>query len=164
MTFPDNIALRDYCKMSLRLSLTITTTNFSFTLPTHKSDRYFEGDRILIQKSSSGPNALAAMTAYVKSRDRRCPLHPHLWLTSDGSIPTRSWFLLRLKRFFPSNIAGHSMRAGGATALAQAGASADIIKAAGRWSSNAFERYIRKNPFLMHAMMIGQTSAFDGPN
>ena len=49
-------------------------------------------------------------------------------------------------------------------ALAQAGAAPELIKAAGRWSSDAFERYIRKNPMLMHALILGRSSAFDGPS
>ena len=38
---------------------------------------------------------------------------PQLWLRSDGSMPSRSWFLSRLHSVFPCSIGGHSMRAGG---------------------------------------------------
>jgi hypothetical protein len=37
----------------------------------------------------------------------------------------------------------HSGRIGGATALAAAGLSDSAIKAAGRWKSDAIERYVR---------------------
>ena len=72
------------------------------------------------------------MLSYVTLRDHLFPLHPTLWLRENGTVPSRSWFLSKLRTFFSSEIAGHSMRAGGATALAQAGASPEIIKAAGR--------------------------------
>ncbi|EIW75346.1 hypothetical protein CONPUDRAFT_159472 [Coniophora puteana RWD-64-598 SS2] len=69
-----------------------------------------------------------------------------------GSLPTCSWFMARLRRLFPPSIAGHSMRAGRATALAEAGVPPDRIQAAGRWSSEAFKVYIRKHPALLAAL------------
>ena len=60
-----------------------------------------------------------------------------------GAVPTRSFFILRLRQFFTSEVAGQSMRAGGATALAEAGVAPSIIQAAGRWASEAFLVYIR---------------------
>ena len=47
------------------------------------------------------------------------------------------------------DIAGQSLRAGGATMLAEMGFAPHIIQAAGRWSSEAFQIYVRKNPFLL---------------
>ena len=84
------------------------------------------------------------MEHYIRSRDGLFPLHPQLWLRANGLSPTRSWFLRKLHQYCPMDIAGQSMRAGGATALAEAGTSADLIHGAGRWASDAFERYIRK--------------------
>jgi len=48
---------------------------------------------------------------------------------------------------------GHSMRAGGATALTCAGFAPALIQSAGCWSSTAFEGYIRQHPFILHAIM-----------
>jgi hypothetical protein len=62
----------------------------------------------------------------------------------------------RLRKFFPNEIAGQSLRSGGATSLAEAGADLATIQAAGRWSSKAFRIYIRKNPFLLHAIIVGR--------
>ena len=92
---------------------------------------------------------------YLNSRDKYFPLHPELWLTSKGSVPTRHWFMSRLRKFFPREIAGQSLRSGGATSLAEAGADLETIQAAGRWSSEAFRIYIRKNPVLIHAILFG---------
>jgi hypothetical protein len=77
-------------------------------------------------------------------------------LRSNGTIPTRSWFIHRLRQFFPNSIAGQSMRAGGATALAEAGTPPILIQAAGRWSSDTFNRYVRKSPFLFEALLSGR--------
>ena len=95
------------------------------------------------------------MKCYLGSRDWLFPLHPQLWLWANGSSPTRSWFLQHLHQYLPAEIAGQSIRAGGATALAEAGAPTDLIRGTGRWSSNAFKRYIRKNVIVLHALILG---------
>jgi hypothetical protein len=48
------------------------------------------------------------------------------------------------------------MRAGGATTLAEAGVSPHLIQAAGRWSSDTFTHYVRKNPFMFQALLMGK--------
>lgn len=40
------------------------------------------------------------------------------------------------------------MRAGGASAMAQAGLEMEIIQDTGRWSSEAFKSYVRDHPML----------------
>ncbi|KAJ8581131.1 hypothetical protein M405DRAFT_752267 [Rhizopogon salebrosus TDB-379] len=42
---------------------------------------------------------------------------------------------------------------GGATALAASGVAPDLIRAAGRWSSDEFNKYIRVHPYILHAMI-----------
>jgi hypothetical protein len=88
------------------------------------------------------------------SRDRLFPNFPELWLRSHGGIPTRSWFMGRFRSLLTDpNLNGHSLRAGGATALALAGATPQTIQAAGRWSSDEFRKYIRLHPFLLQALI-----------
>ena len=45
---------------------------------------------------------------------------------------------------------------GGATVLAEAGTAPHLIQTAG--SSNTFNHYVRKNPFLFEALLIGHLS------
>jgi hypothetical protein len=63
-----------------------------------------------------------------------------------------------LRHYFPKEIAGQSLRAGGATSLAEAGADLETIRAVGRWSSTAFRIYLRKNPVLLHAVIFGRAA------
>jgi hypothetical protein len=156
MAVTDNLNLRDFRKVVLRSSLTWVGNDFEFLLPTHKTDTTFEGNRVHIAQIIGAPDPKPIMASYIRSRDRLFPLHPQLWLRVTGVSPTRSWFLRRLKEFCPADIAGQSMRAGGATVLAQAGASVELIRGAGRWSSDAFERYIRKNVVVLHALILGR--------
>jgi len=156
MSVSDNPQLRDFRKVVLCNSLIWVGNDYEFLLPAHKTDTVFEGNRVHIAKIIDAPDPRPIMMHYIHSRDQLFPLHPQLWLCANGSSPTRSWFLRRLRHFCPPEIAGQSIRAGGATALAQSGAPADLIRGAGRWSSNAFERYIRKNVIVLHALILGR--------
>ena len=71
------------------------------------------------------------MEHYIRSRDILFPFHPQLWIKANGTVPLRSWFIARLWRYFGTTVAGQSMRAGGATAMAEAGAVPELIKGAG---------------------------------
>jgi hypothetical protein len=156
LVFPDKLVLRNYRKISLRHTVHRLANQFSFFLPSHKGDRTFEGNTIIIQKLGTLSDPYKPFVAYLTSRDTFFPLNPELWLTSQGSVPTRHWFMSRLRTFLPTKFAGHSMRAGGATSLAEAGANVSTIQAVGRWSSDAFQIYIRKNPVVLHALLFGR--------
>jgi hypothetical protein len=156
LVFPDKKNLRNYRKIALRHSVALLPSQYSFFLPSHKADPFFEGNTVLIQKNNTPTDPQRPFLAYLNSRDRLFPIHPELWLTSSGRVPTRHWFITRLRKFFPKEIAGQSLRSGGATSLAEAGADLATIQAAGRWASKAFHIYIRKNPFLLHAIILGR--------
>jgi hypothetical protein len=161
ITWPNKVTLRDFKKVTMRFSLEFFAREYSFWLPTHKADTTFEGNRIVVRQISGAPDPLPIMKRYIDSRDARFPFHPQLWLRADGTIPLRSWFITRLHHYFGPDIAGQSMRAGGATAMAEAGAVPELIKGAGRWSSKSFERYIRKNPVVLHALILSRSSHYE---
>ena len=154
MAISDNPDLRDFRKVVLRNSIKWLGSEFEFLLPAHKADTTFEGNRVHIAQIIDAPDPGPIMANYIASRDKLFPLHPQLWLHANGSSPTRSWFLRHLRHYCPPDIAGQSMRAGGATTLAQAGAPTDLIRAVGRWSSAVFERYIQKNAIVPHALIL----------
>ncbi|KAF5358697.1 hypothetical protein D9757_014374 [Collybiopsis confluens] len=49
LVWPDKKSLRSFRKVIMRDSLVITPSQYEFTLPTHKSDRAFEGNKIIIK-------------------------------------------------------------------------------------------------------------------
>jgi hypothetical protein len=154
MTFPDSRTVRDWRKVSKRSSVKIWSHQYEFFLPAHKADRIFEGNRVLICSfPSSSFDPCPIFHRYLTSRDRLFPAASPLWLTSRGNVPTRSFFISRLRRFLPKTFAGASMRAGGATFLATIGSPPEIIRGLGRWSSNAWELYIRLHPTLLHLLL-----------
>ena len=152
---PDRLDLRTFRKVSRRTSVSLHRDHAKFVLQSHKSDRFFEGADVVVKNSiRRGPDPFGAFTTYIKSRDHLFPCRLELWLKKDGAIPSRSWFTRRLHKLIPTdNISGHSMRAGGATALAVSGATSSVIQAIGRWSSEAWQAYIRKHPILLHAIL-----------
>jgi hypothetical protein len=151
LVWPDKRDLQDYRKVVLRTSVEFSPSSYSFFLPAHKGDRFFEGNRVLILQTLTADDPFSPFKNYLAHRDAAWPYNPELWLRHDGSIPTRCWFIARLRRHFTSDVAGHSLRSGGATALAQAGVPMHVIQAIGRWSSDAFQSYIRTHPLLLAA-------------
>ncbi|THH27792.1 hypothetical protein EUX98_g6401 [Antrodiella citrinella] len=160
LVWPDKLALRSWRKVILRSSVTLYNTGYGYLLPTSKTDAIFEGATIIIDSSHTQINTFdphACFLAYLTSRDSHFSFQPALWLTASGSIPTRAWFLARLRVLRDMggnlNVGGHSLRSGGATHFAVQGWPDDRIQALGRWSSDAFKIYIRKNPVVLQALL-----------
>ena len=97
LIFSDKKALRNYLKISLRHLVSFLPSCYSFFLPSHKGDHFFEGNTIVIQKINSLTDPYEPFSRYIASRDE----NPELWLTSRGTVPTRHWFLSCLRAFFP---------------------------------------------------------------
>ena len=158
LTIPDDKSIIDHRKITSRTSVSISNDDYRFFLPSHKADKTFEGNTIIIQHHEITIDPLSHFKKYLSSRDRLFPFSSDLWLRADGSRPTRSFFIRRMKLFFQSDVAGQSMRAGGATSLAENGVPPNIIQAIGRWASLAFQIYIRKNPVLLQALLFGRAA------
>ena len=161
LVWPDKKGLQDFRKVTKRDSVELLPEGFSFFLPGHKADKFFEGNKVIVQWNSSGDDPDEPFRKYLQSWDRLFPFHPHLWLWADGSVPTRGWFIHRLRQHFPADIAGHSLHAGGATALTQAGIPPHIIQAIGHWASDTFHIYIRHHPVLLTALLFSNRSLTD---
>ncbi|KAF9025049.1 hypothetical protein BDZ89DRAFT_901573, partial [Hymenopellis radicata] len=85
----------------------------------------------------------------VNIRDlRKCSRRSTVTLFHDGYE-----FDLPYHKADHTQFAGQSMRAGGATAMAEDGFAPHLIQAAGRWASDTFQIYIRKNPVLLQALL-----------
>ena len=157
LTFPNDISLQNWRKVTRRTTVKLQDSFYEFSLPGHKADRFFEGNRIIIPAHRFNLHPLRHFSKYLASRDSIHPVASPLWLTEAGTVPTRSFFVARLRVFFDRDVAGQSMRAGGATALAEHGVSPTIIQASGRWASEAFLIYTRKNPTLLQGFLSATT-------
>ena len=159
LVWPDKKDLQDFRKVTTRDSVELLPKGFSFYLPGHKANRFFEGNKVIVQQTSSGNDLDEPFHKYLKSHDHLFPFHPQLWLQADGSVPTRGWFIHHLHQHFPADITGHSLHAGGATALAQAGIPPHIIQAIGRWASDTFQIYIRHHLVLLTTLLFSNRSS-----
>ena len=153
LTFPDDVSLQNWRKVTRRTTVKLQDSFYEFILPGHKADRFFEGNKIIIPAHRFTLHPLHHFSRYLASRDSIHPVASPLWLTEAGTVPTRFFFVNRLRIFFDKDIAGQSMRAGGATTLAEHGASPAIIQASGCWASDTFLIYIRKNPTLLQGFL-----------
>lgn len=163
LVWPDNSALRTYRKLTVRATVKVNAASFEYLLPAHKADPFFKGNHILIQRTACAPDPHSSFISYLAARDAQFPLRAELWLRANGAVPTHAWFIRKLRAIFLRDIAGHSMRTGGATSLATAGVPPGTIQALGRWSSDAWLVYIRKHPALLSAMICDGRSLHDSP-
>ncbi len=123
LSMPDTKKLRNWRKIVQRSFAEWLLVGYAFFLPTHKADTTFEENEVIIPTNADPTfNPTPVFRRYVASRDQKHPVHPALWVTAAGSIPTWSWFMKRLRQIFSNTrIVGQSMRAGGATDLAEQG-------------------------------------------
>lgn len=173
LTVPDSNYLFDSNKIILRSSLQFSSCKkfIQYHLPYSKSDSCFIGAPIIIQSfENTTACPVKLLKAYLRSRDELFMGASELFVTVSGSPPSRTWFLSRFHKYFDKSFSGHSLRSGGATALAQAGATMDYIKSAGRWSSEAFLIYVRghvalrlpenQNHVIGHSSHVGANVTF----
>ncbi|KIK82392.1 hypothetical protein PAXRUDRAFT_804665, partial [Paxillus rubicundulus Ve08.2h10] len=114
----------------MRHSLILTANVLQFTLPSHKADQFGDGNSILVKRTALHNDTVGIMKQYITGRDATFPYHPQLWLTTSGNVPTRSWFMRRIHSLLTHAVSGHSMQAGGATAMANSGIAPHLIQTA----------------------------------
>ena len=111
-----------------------------------------KGFTLPISCSSSDVCALCSMHAMLTVRYQLgLPSAPHdpVFTFSSGVPLTKNAFVTQTRMYLrsvvpnPSDYSGHSFRAGSATTAAMAGLGDWEIQLLGRWTSNAYLRYIR---------------------
>lgn len=153
LTLTDDESLQDYRRVMMRTHLKKTAFGFSILLSGHKADQSHLGNDVILAARDDPLDPRTPLLAYLVLRDSNFPLSPFLWLRANGDVPTYSWFTSTLKSVLGEDFGGSSMRSGGATWLSASGSSDDDIRRAGRWSSEAYERYLRAHPLILHARL-----------
>ena len=138
-----------------------------FTYSRHtlrKEDVALNGDHLSIRFKSFKHSGGVGVTQAIPAVQRKavCPVHlldqyltlrggkkGYLFVKEDGEAPSRKEFLEWLKAVLSlcnldvKSFNTHSFRSGMATHMALRGFSGEQIKLAGRWSSDAYRKYIR---------------------
>ena len=153
-TFPNDPSIRDWRKVIRRSSLILRPHEYTFQLPAHKADRFFEGNKVVVCAFPSSGLPFDPFPSFLRYLHSRDSLFPASSLT--GDIPTRSFFMSRFHSVFSKSYGGASMRAGGATHLAKNRTPPECIRTIGRWTSDAWEVYIRVHPTVLQALLHSQ--------
>lgn len=113
-----------------------------------KTDPFRKGCHVYIGCGSQPLCAVTAMSAYLIQRGSQ---HGPLFLLQSGLPLSRERMSSWLRTIFtnanvPGNYSTHSFRIGAATVAAKNGIPAHLIKALGRWTSDAYLVYTRTDP------------------
>lgn len=126
-----------------------------------KTDHLNLGFNVIFKCISTSVCAHCALLSMHSARHQSgLSVHPSspLFLFGDTSVLTKSNFvrqtrqLLHLSGYNPDGYSGHSFRSGCATSAAQAGLSDWELQLLGRWSSSAYQRYIRATPAILASL------------
>jgi len=131
----------DWRKVIKHVSLSFPYNCMQYHLPYHKGDPFYHGTDVLFTHHNSA-NPIALMHEYITHRDHLHGACPALFICTDGSVPTRSWFNRKFFALLDSNFGGHSLHVGAATYYASLGLSESVIQALSHWSSQAWKIYI----------------------
>ena len=154
LCFPNEAKLRNWKKITKCSSVRLFDNQYEFLLPSHKADHFFEGNHIIVKNQHfCNLSPVLIFHRYIASHNSLFPLSSPLWLTSTGNVPTHDFFIARLHHYFKRDVGSQSMRADGATSLAEHGVPPSLMQLMGHWSSQAFLIYIQKNPVLIQALL-----------
>jgi hypothetical protein len=156
LTWKNDRSLHDWRKVIKRSSLFFEGGRVRYHLPYHKGDRFYTGTDILFS-SQTVANPVSLLRQFTSKRDQLHGAKSALFLTEDGSVPSRRWFDSKFFALLDRSFGGHSARAGGATFYASLGLSEDVIQALGRWSSQAWKIYIRDNPTIRAELELARS-------
>lgn len=137
----------------------------AYLIKQSKTDQTNKGHFIYIFNLPSPIQPYQSVLAFLHLRNSQAK-SPHEPLFTDESKKpvTRFWFqkhlkcVLQLSGIPANNFSTHSFRIGAATSAAQKGLSNQQIQTLGRWSSEAYQSYIRINQFHIkkaHQTLIG---------
>lgn len=161
VTDADNRAYRTSKKRMLRSRLSFTSAGIKVFLPYQKASPLYAGSYYHFALIDVGMDAARLVARYLEARDALHGRGGPLWLKADGSVPLRRWFVTRLRRLAGKQFTGHSLRPGGATWYILRGADDRTVRHLGRWSSAAWEQYIRLQPELLMAIRVRDATRQD---
>lgn len=116
-----------------------------------KTDKFADGTTIQLQPINSPLCPVKALLSYLPHRLARFPGGP-IFILNSGEPLTPCRFNSTIKSAVshlgldPSRFSSHSFRSGAATSAATAGLPDWLIKAMGRWASDAYHLYIKTPP------------------
>ena len=135
--------------MFRNVSLSLTGLVAVINIKCSKTDPFSTGSVVRVGSTSNDLCPVAALRRYARVH---LDMFGPLFIFHNGNYLTRQHIhnLLHLSLPDVPNISTHSFRIGGATAAASAGISNSSIQTLGRWSSDAYRRYLRFSDESVH--------------
>ena len=124
-------------------------TMIAIRIKRSKTDQFGEGATVYLGKTSAAICPVTAMLGYLAIRPEG---QGPLFVTSNQKPVTKRQFMSKIQKVLgeagidASGYKGHSFRIGAATTAAACGLNEGLIKALGRWSSCAYQVYIKIPP------------------
>ena len=124
------------------------------------------GEKIFWAKQDGVFDPKAALANHLRINDPPPDNHLFAFKHKDGRRPmTRSIFLSRVNKIASQNqlpkIPGHGIRVGSTLEYLLRGLPFDVVKAKGRWQSEAFKGYLRKHAQIMAPYMQANPRAYE---
>ncbi|KAK4704172.1 hypothetical protein P7C70_g2031, partial [Phenoliferia sp. Uapishka_3] len=139
----------------------VTMKGFRSYLPYQKASPLYAGSHYYWVTADAGLDAVRLISRYMRARDALFGPTGPLWMRRNGTVPVRRWLVEKLKQRWGRQFTGHSMRPGGASWYVLKGANDRTVQRQGRWSSKAWEDYIRIEPEVAMAARIRDAVARD---
>ena len=120
---------------------------YSVLIPHPKIKKGYDQHLVLLPRNDSScpVRAIDSLLALLQGK----PRDTALWRLTNGSLVDRAWLNSQFEVFFDHPIDCSSFRAGGATHQVAIGTSSEVIRNLGRWTSQAWELYIRSHPTML---------------
>lgn len=142
-------------KDMLRESTTRSKLGIKIYLPYQKASPLYAGSFYYFVEQDTGPEVFRLVDLFLKTRDTLFGPTGPLFLNYSGVVPPRRSFVTLLKKNLGKHCTGHSGCSGGrGTWYILMGASDKIVQHQGRWSSSAWEDYLRIQPELAMAIRV----------
>ncbi|KAF7296201.1 hypothetical protein HMN09_01088800 [Mycena chlorophos] len=148
-----------------RAHVTHSARSTTLRLPRTKTQKAGEDVLLVDQSSPFNPRTALQMHLTVNSLPLSTPLFAFRDTSGSSRLLTRSLFLGRCNAIWTSvgypRTTGHSFRIGGTTELLLNNVPPAVVKAMGRWSSDAFMRYWRSLDIIapLHAANLHQRAS-----
>ena len=141
----------------LRSDITVHSLHLNVHVKVSKADPFHNGSNLIIHATGSSICPVRAMTKYLDTTTHN---NKPLFIFCDGSYLTRSSLTSVLRALLGrssidiSRYSSHSFRIGAATTVAAANVPDWLIKAMGRWASDAYQVYIKTGRESLRAVTL----------
>ena len=142
-----------------RQDVYITSACCAVRLGVLKTRQHGQPMCITLPATSTDTCPVRSLQQYVVARDACFPSAAPLFVMQDGTPLSRRHLNSTLRAVLGPGFSSHSLRIGIATSACEAGVDDSVIRRLGRWSSEAFDGYVRcQRPAVSRALRLVSAS------